>query len=136
MTKADCLKYENLIKAKLIELGISLQNKDDIQIERAADPVDLYQYQDAILNAANCKTRETTMLRQIEEAIRRMQEGTYGTCSGCNKPISPKRLNAIPWAELCTKCQATQETENSDSIPVGRDLSALNGGRYNTSSLT
>jgi RNA polymerase-binding transcription factor DksA len=37
--------------------------------------------------------------------LRRMQEGTYGVCIACEEPISAKRLQAVPWAELCLGCQ-------------------------------
>jgi len=34
-----------------------------------------------------------------------IDEGTYGTCPECDEPISPKRLDALPWARFCVKCQ-------------------------------
>ena len=44
-------------------------------------------------------------LRQIKEALQRLNEGTYGVCAECEKPISPKRLQAVPWAKYCVQCQ-------------------------------
>jgi RNA polymerase-binding transcription factor DksA len=40
-------------------------------------------------------------LAAIDDALRRIDEGTYGTCEACGKPIAPERLAAIPWARLC-----------------------------------
>jgi DnaK suppressor protein len=40
-------------------------------------------------------------LGEIEAALRRIDEGTYGTCLICGKPIAEQRLRAIPWARLC-----------------------------------
>lgn len=51
-------------------------------------------------NAANA-----TQLRQIKEALQRLNEGTYGVCAECEKPISPKRLQAVPWAKYCVACE-------------------------------
>jgi DnaK suppressor protein len=51
-------------------------------------------------NRANAKE-----LERIELALRRIKEGTYGICSRCTQPISPRRLQAIPWAECCVECQ-------------------------------
>jgi RNA polymerase-binding protein DksA len=38
---------------------------------------------------------------EIDAALQRIEEGTYGICENCGKPISPERLAAIPWARLC-----------------------------------
>jgi RNA polymerase-binding transcription factor len=40
-------------------------------------------------------------LAEIEAALRRMEDGTYGICEACGKPIAAERLEAIPWARLC-----------------------------------
>ena len=44
-------------------------------------------------------------LKQINEALQRINEGTYGICAECEKPISPKRLQAVPWAKYCVACE-------------------------------
>jgi len=41
----------------------------------------------------------------IQKALRRIKDGSYGFCSRCAQPISPRRLRAIPWAECCVECQ-------------------------------
>ena len=40
-------------------------------------------------------------LRDVERALEKLDEGTYGTCEVCGRPIVPERLEAIPWAVLC-----------------------------------
>jgi RNA polymerase-binding transcription factor DksA len=40
-------------------------------------------------------------LGEIDAALRRIDDGTYGTCAVCGKQISPERLRALPWARLC-----------------------------------
>jgi DnaK suppressor protein len=42
-------------------------------------------------------------LRAVEHALRRIDEGTYGTCERCGEPIAVERLEAIPWAVLCIR---------------------------------
>lgn len=44
-------------------------------------------------------------LRQVDEALDRLKAGDYGTCQSCEEPIPPKRLQAIPWAKYCVRCQ-------------------------------
>ena len=48
-------------------------------------------------------------LNVIDDALRRIKEGTYGVCEECSKPISQKRLLAVPHARLCIKCQELEE---------------------------
>ena len=47
---------------------------------------------------------EGKMLQQIEGALQRMDEGTYGLCQNCGNPIDPERLEALPYATLCMDC--------------------------------
>ncbi|HEU4686108.1 MAG TPA: TraR/DksA C4-type zinc finger protein [Nitrospira sp.] len=42
---------------------------------------------------------------QLDEALRRLDEGTYGICEDCDAPISPGRLRALPFARRCVACQ-------------------------------
>lgn len=41
----------------------------------------------------------------IDRALEKLEEGTYGTCDDCKKPIAPERLEALPWATRCVGCQ-------------------------------
>jgi DnaK suppressor protein len=48
---------------------------------------------------------EYMQLRQIQEALDRLNLGEYGICLACEQPIPPKRLHAIAWAKYCVPCQ-------------------------------
>ena len=52
-------------------------------------------------------------LRDIEEALIRIKEGTYGTCERCSKPIDEARLEVVPQAIMCISCQEAAEKERS-----------------------
>ncbi|HWP85539.1 MAG TPA: TraR/DksA C4-type zinc finger protein [Terriglobia bacterium] len=56
---------------------------------------------------------DTALLREIEEALDRMREGTYGVCQDCGLPVSKKRLEAVPWARYCVSCQERRQTGNN-----------------------
>ncbi|HBQ38193.1 MAG TPA: hypothetical protein DD714_04205, partial [Candidatus Omnitrophica bacterium] len=47
--------------------------------------------------SANIASSEQEVLYQIDEALKRLDEGTYGTCQECSKPISLSRLRAVPY---------------------------------------
>ena len=51
--------------------------------------------------------RKTLLL--IDEALGRLEEGTYGTCVHCGNPVQEKRLEAVPWARHCLDCQELQD---------------------------
>jgi DnaK suppressor protein len=52
---------------------------------------------------------ERQRLLQIEDALRRMDEGSYGRCGNCGGPINPLRLDAVPWTRFCIDCQELVE---------------------------
>jgi RNA polymerase-binding protein DksA len=49
------------------------------------------------------------VLGEIDAALKRIEEGTYGTCTNCDRPIPVERLEALPWATLCIDCQRDRE---------------------------
>lgn len=77
-------------------LAINIQSPDAVEFAiRAAE-------QDMSAATAELRSR---MLREIENALKRVAGGTYGECEACGEEISPNRLKAIPWARYCLSCQ-------------------------------
>jgi len=77
--------------------------------EATQDPADM---------AANAYTKELLMsmstndrqlLESIDAALYRIEEGDYGFCDNCQQPIQEKRLEAVPWARHCLRCQDLNE---------------------------
>jgi DnaK suppressor protein len=56
-------------------------------------------------------TDEQKLLYLIDEALRRMEDGTYGCCQQCSKAIPKNRLRALPHVELCIDCQKANEAK-------------------------
>jgi len=54
---------------------------------------------------------EAKELAQVERALRRLKQGTYGQCEHCGTKIPVARLNALPYSTMCIKCQREVETE-------------------------
>ena len=59
------------------------------------------------------RERELYKLREIEAALVRIQEGTYGVCEELEEPISKKRLQKIPWTRLCIEAAEQLEREKN-----------------------
>jgi DnaK suppressor protein len=55
--------------------------------------------------------REQKLLKKIDEAISRIDEGSYGVCESCGNPIGFKRLKARPVTTLCIECKTQQEED-------------------------
>ena len=51
------------------------------------------------------RDRATQQLELVEAAIARLDDGTFGTCQRCGRPIAAERLEALPWAAHCIECQ-------------------------------
>jgi len=49
------------------------------------------------------------VLSQIDAALQRIEDGTYGVCASCGREIAPQRLEATPWASLCIDCKREAE---------------------------
>jgi len=54
------------------------------------------------------KQTDAKILQAIEEALFRMEKGTYGICRDCGDPIAGPRLEAIPWTRVCITCKEKQ----------------------------
>jgi DnaK suppressor protein len=52
---------------------------------------------------------DSRLLRAIEEALARIERGTFGVCGTCHRPISTARLDAVPWTHLCRDCKEQQQ---------------------------
>lgn len=88
------------------------------EAERSSRERDAEATQDPADVAANAYTKELMismsdndrkLLGLIDEALVRVEAGEYGECVNCGEPVSEKRLNAVPWARHCLKCQDMQE---------------------------
>ena len=54
------------------------------------------------------KATDAKILQAIDEALERIQKGTYGVCRDCGEPVAEARLNAIPWTRVCIACKEKQ----------------------------
>ncbi len=62
------------------------------------------------------------ILAQIELALRKLEEGTYGRCEMCEDAIPPARLQALPFAVRCTRCQEEWERRGAGESRYAGEL--------------
>ena len=97
---------ERFGNAKFLDLntrtGESLGDAADMAFETGSEEVNS--------QLAQLESRE---LAQIEQAIRKLKQGSYGVCEGCAKKIPVARLNALPFSTMCVECQRELEEYGS-----------------------
>ena len=120
MTKNELGRFQAILTVKVSELERFTRHRDGIAIARSADQLDdIQQASERALAVCNLD-REFTQLQLARAALRRIQDGRFGTCQYCDEDIHPKRLAAVPWAPLCIRCQeALDRNPEEMDIPSG-----------------
>jgi len=117
--------YKEVLERKAAEVrqGMSAQRAAQVlaREEHPRDEGDLSQQSHEEWLFLNRNTLDVQLLRELQEALRRIEQGTYGICAECEEAISAKRLNAVPWAKYCVSCQerlaANAEKGNGAETP-------------------
>ncbi len=98
-------------KSELIEAGgikplqASMENNT-----RQGDMADQASGNNEVHIQLKLKQTDAKILQAIDEALARIDKGTYGICRDCGEPIAEPRLNAIPWTRVCISCKEKQST--------------------------
>ena len=100
------------MKAKLLaEIDSELRAEREGNKDEGMDTYDLAsEERDREINFI-LSDRERVKLKQIDDALERMDEGTYGVCESCGLEIAEERLEAMPFSRLCRDCQQDEERE-------------------------
>jgi len=105
MTDNELRRFQTILTARVAELEGITRHRDGIAVERSSESLDEIQAAAERALAVSNLDRESNLLRDARAALRRIREGIFGTCVECDQDIHLKRLNAVPWASLCIKCQ-------------------------------
>ena len=94
-------------KAEEVRRSMSVQKAAQVvaRLDVPSDEGDLSQQHHEEWIFLNRNTIDMKLLREISDALRRIDSGHYGVCLECEEPISGKRLEAVPWARYCVTCQ-------------------------------
>ena len=101
--------YRELLESKAEEVRQSMSAQKAAQVvsrlDVPSDEGDLSQQHHEEWIFLNRNTIDMKLLREISDALVRIDHDTYGVCLECEEPISTKRLDAVPWARYCVTCQ-------------------------------
>lgn len=120
MTKRQVAKFRKILQTKRSELLRDLrERRHGLTIELAGDPVDwLRSLADQELTVRSVDL-ESALLREVDRALRGIEESTFGRCAWCDREIPPKRLEAVPWSPYCVACQELAEQERAAQPGLG-----------------
>ena len=121
LSKDDAAKYKALLldlRDHLID-GVNFLTTDNLKRSNREASGELSGYSLHMADAGtdnfdrefalSIVSSEQEALYEIEEALKRLEHGTYGLCEMCEKPVRKERLEAVPFARLCVHCQSEIE---------------------------
>jgi len=124
MNRTELEKYKTMLEAKQAELSSGLRNRDEILIEKTPDALDEVQLAGERELAIRNLDREASLLRNVRAALFRVNDGSYGICMHCEEEIKTKRLDAVPWAAFCIRCQEAADRHDFETAESFDDLLA------------
>jgi DnaK suppressor protein len=107
--KSIPVDYRERLESKAEEVRHSMSAQKAAQVvarlDVPSDEGDLSQHHHEEWIFLNRNTIDMKLLREISDALHRLDQETYGICAECEEPISARRLDAVPWARYCVTCQ-------------------------------
>ncbi|MEN9799968.1 MAG: hypothetical protein RL653_3665 [Pseudomonadota bacterium] len=113
MNQKELKRFKKMLedsKAALLESAKkTLLEESNFDTDDLPDEIDLASSEYAQSMVFRLRDREKFLLKKIEMALARIDDGTFGVCERCEEEISPKRLEARPVTTLCIRCKEEQE---------------------------
>ncbi len=121
VSKADVKRFQKMLIEERDRLMTSIRNIEEASRTESGhdNGADLSSFAETgtdnfnLETALNIASSESERLRDVMEALVRIDKGTYGVCEGSGKPIPTKRLEAFPSARYCLEYQELMEKESS-----------------------
>jgi DnaK suppressor protein len=108
----DVTEYRDALVKKRLEIldsgGIKPLQASMENNTRQGDMADQASGNNEVHIQLKLKQTDAKILQAIEEALARIERGTYGICRDCGEPIADARLRAIPWTRVCISCKEKQ----------------------------
>ena len=115
LTKKELVKFRELLEDK--RRGVLDRARKTLTEDMMLDPSDLPDEMDLASAEYNqsfefrLRGRDKSLLAKLELALKKIDDGTFGTCESCDEPIGKKRLEARPETSLCIRCKEDQERD-------------------------
>jgi DnaK suppressor protein len=107
------------MKAKLLEeMELETKAERESNKDEGLDTYDLASEERDREISFILSDREHSKIKHIDDALERMEDGSYGVCDACGLEIAEERLTAMPFTRLCRDCQQDQEREARSQRPI------------------
>lgn len=125
MNKAKLVGYRRRLTDERTRLMRSIDRNrvaaGEIYVEHTEDEADLAVISQDRELLYSLNQGDLAWLKSIREAVERIDRDEYGKCVNCQEDIDERRLTAVPWVELCIRCQEQVETDRSDAHRASAD---------------
>jgi DnaK suppressor protein len=115
LTKKELSKFKELLlekrKAVLERARKTLTEDMTLDTNDLADEMDLAASEYIQSFEFRLRGREKSLLSKVDLALKKIEDGTFGTCEHCDEPIGKKRLEARPETGMCIRCKEDQERD-------------------------
>ena len=115
----DNAHIEQVLLEKRRQLGQEVARLENEARESGGDEVedsiDMVTSAEAKAGSFAVSTRERETLQEIDDALLRLNKGTYGKCVDCGRPIEAARLEAVPWTRYCLADQEEHDREQANA---------------------
>lgn len=107
------------------DLERGLRCRDEITVQKYAEYLDQIQCAMDRDLAIRRLDRDGIMLREVNAALKRIDDGSFGRCFECQETIAPKRIAALPWTDLCLECSQLRDRARETLRAMGPAFRAL-----------
>lgn len=113
MKKTEVAKLKEMLEKQLKELQSDLTRNlaQPMTTPALADINDQASFETERSFELRIKDRERKLISKVQEALKKISDGSYGVCVSCGEPIGVKRLQARPVTDLCINCKSEMEAE-------------------------
>ena len=122
MTTNEIERYKEALSNKMAELSETLGNRKPITIEYTPEACERIVLAAQRELAVATLDRNSRLVRELKAAFARIEDGGYGMCESCEEAITPKRLDAVPWARYCVRCQDSLDRGPNPATKVSRRM--------------
>jgi DnaK suppressor protein len=113
MTQIELNEFRSVLESRQTDLRNRSHSREVLAIETSPDELDRIQHASDHELAIDNFERDSSQLTEVRSALRRVDDGAFGFCVGCEEKINPKRLAAVPWASFCIVCQEALDREKA-----------------------
>jgi DnaK suppressor protein len=111
--KRRLISREQDLKEQIAQLSDEARESSSAEVE---DPIDVVTSSEGKAAALEETTILSATLRQVQDALKRIEDGTYGRCIECGREIEPARLRAVPWTSYCLVDQEKHDRREAEIL--------------------